>query len=95
MIAGIGTTTPIGTTQHTPVETVAHLTMKVTLETLIAKDTLAPAIRHTTPPDHAGKHYITAEHLAIRQVSHDSGPVSLVAPTDSFGATLLLPTFGI
>ena len=95
MTAGIGTTTPIGTTQHTPVATVVHLTMKVTLETIIAKDTLAPTIRHTTPPDHAGKHYITAEHLAIRQVSHDSGPVSLVAPTDSFGATMLLPTFGI
>ena len=65
MIAGIGTTTNLGTTQRTPIETVVHPTVKVTLETIIAKAMLDPALRHTTPPDLAGKHYITAEYLAI------------------------------
>ena len=65
MIAGIGATTPPGTTQRTPIETVVHPIVKVTLETIIAKAMLAPALRHTIPPDLAGKHYIIAEYLAI------------------------------
>ena len=95
MLADIGTTTPIGTAQRIPVEIVVHLIVKVTLEINIAKAKLDPALRHTITPDLAGKHFITEEYIAIWWLLPDRDPVSLVAPTDSFGVTMLLPTFGI
>ena len=64
-IAGIGATTPLGTTQRTPIEAVIHPTVKAILETTIAKAMLDLALQHTTTPDRAGKHYIIAEYLAI------------------------------
>ena len=71
-----------------------HHIVKVVLETNIVKATLDPALQHTTTPDRAGKHYIIVEYFVIRRVPQESDPVSLVAPTDSFGVTMLLPTFG-
>ena len=65
MTAGIGATTPPGTIQRTPIETVVHPIVKGTLETITAKAMLVPALRHTIPPDLDGKHYITAEDLTI------------------------------
>ena len=65
MLADIGTTTLLGTTQRIPVETVVHPIVKVTLEINIAKAKLDPALRHTTTPDLAGKHFITEEYLAV------------------------------
>ena len=64
MIAGIGTTTHLGTTQRTPIETVVHPTVKVILEIIIVKAILDPALGHTIPPNRAGEHYIIAEYLA-------------------------------
>ena len=95
MVADVGMTTLRGTVQNIPVETAVHPIVKATLEINIAKAKLAPAPRHTTTPDLAGKHFIPEEHLANCGLIHDCDPVSLVALTDSFGVTMLLPTFGI
>ena len=95
MFADIGTTTLRGTVQHIPVETAVHPIVKATLEINIAKAKLDPAPRHTTNPDLAGKHFTPEEHLANCGLLLDGNPVSLVALTDSFGVTMLLPTFGI
>ena len=71
-----------------------HHIVKVVLETNIVKATLDPALQHTITPDRAGKHYIIVEYVVFQRVPQESDPVSLVAPTDSFGVTMLLPTFG-
>ena len=94
-IAATGATTQHGTTRRMLIAAIIHRTVKVVLETNITKAILDPALQHTTTPDRAGKHYIIAEYFAIRRVPQCREPVSLVAPTDFFGVTMLLPTFGI
>ena len=95
MLADIGMTILLGTVQPTTVEIAVHPITKATLEISTVKAKLALAPRHTTTPDLAGKHFIPEEHLANCGLFHDCDPVSLVALTDSFGVTMLLPTFGI
>ena len=92
-IVTTGATTQHGTTRRMLIEATIHLTVKVVLEINIAKATLGPALQHTTPPDRAGKHYTIAEYFAIQRVPQRREPLSLVAPTDLFGVTMLLPTF--
>ena len=93
-ITTTGATTHHGGIRRMNIAATTHHIVKVVLETNIVKATLDPALQHTTTPDRAGKHYIIAEYFVIWRVPQESDPVSLVAPTDSFGVTMLLPTFG-
>ena len=95
MLADIGTTILLGTVQPTTVEIVVHPIAKATLEISTVKAKLVLELRHTTTPDLAGKHFTLEECLANCRLFCDSDPVSLVALPDSFGVTMLLPTFGI
>ena len=95
MLADIGMTILLGTVQPTTVEIAVPPIAKATLEISTVKAKLVLAPRHTTTPDLAGKHFTLEEYLANCRLFRDSDPVSLVALPDSFGVTMLLPTFGI
>ena len=95
MLADIGMTILLGMVQHTTVETAVPPIMKAILEISTVKAKLVLALRHTTTPDLDGKHFTLEEYLANYRLFRDSDLVSLVALPDSFGVTMLLPTFGI
>ena len=95
MLADIGMTILLGTVQHTTVETAVPPIAKAILEISTVKAKLVLALRHTTTPDLDGKHFTLEEYLANYRLFCDSDLVSLVALPDSFGVTMLLPTFGI
>ena len=94
-LADLGTTMLLGTTQPTTVEIAAPPIAKAILEISTVKANLALDTRHTTTPDLAGKHFTLEEYRNKCRLFYDSDPVSLVALPDSFGVTMLLPTFGI
>ena len=95
MLADIGTTMLLGTAQPTTVEIAVPPIAKAILEISTVKANLVLETRHTTTPDLAGKHFTLEEYLTKCRLFCDSDPVSLVALPDSFGVTMLLPTFGI
>ena len=95
MLADLGTTMLLGTTQPTTVEIAAPPITKAILETSTVKANLVLDTRHTTTPDLAGEHFTLEEYRNKCRLFYDSDPVSLVALPDSFGVTMLLPTFGI
>ena len=95
MLADIGMTILLWTVQHTTVEIAVHPTAKAILEISTVKAKLVLALRHTTTPDLDGKHFTLEDYLANYRLFSDSDLVSLVALPDSFGVTMLLPTFGI
>ena len=95
MLADIGTTMLLGTVQPTTVGIAVPPIAKAILEISTVKANLVLETRHTTNPDLAGRHFTLEEYLANCRLFRDSDPVSLVALPDSFGVTMLLPTFGI
>ena len=95
MLADLGTTMLLGTTQPTAVEIAALPITKAILETSTVKANLVLDTRHTTTPDLVGKHFILEEYQNKCRLFYDSDQVSLVALPDSFGVTMLLPIFGI
>ena len=95
MLADLGMTMLRGTTRPTIVEIAVPPIVKAILEISTVKANLALETRHTPTPDLAGKHFTLEEYLTNCRLFCDSDPVSLVAVPDSFGVTMLLPTFGI
>ena len=95
MLADLGTTMLLGTTQPTAVEIADLPITKAILETSTVKANLVLDTRHTTTPDLAGEHFTFEEYRNQGRLFYDSDPVSLVALPDLFGVTMLLPTFGI
>ena len=94
MLADLGTTLLLGTTQPTAAEIAVPPIMKATLETSTVKADLVLDIRHITP-DLVGELFTSEEHRNKYRLFYDSDTVSLVALPDHFGVTMLLPTFGI
>ena len=95
MLADLGTTMPPGTTQPTAVEIADLPITKAILETSTVKANLVLDTRHTTTQDLAGELFASEEYRNECRLFYDSDSVSLVAPPDLFGVTMLLPTFGI
>ena len=94
MLADLGTTMLLGTTQPTAVEIAVPPITKAILETSTVKANLVLDTRHITP-DLAGELFTSEEYRNQYRLFYDSDPVSLVALPDLFGVTMLLPTFGI
>ena len=78
MLADLGTTMPLGTTQPTAVEIADLPITKATLETNTVKANLVLDTRHTTP-DLVGDLFTFEEHRNKCRLFYDSDPVSLVA----------------
>ena len=94
MLADLGTTMPLGTTQPTVVEIAVPPITKAILEISTVKANLVLDIRHITP-DLVGELFTSEEYRNKYRLFYDSDTVSLVALPDLFGVTMLLPTFGI
>ena len=94
MLADLGTTMLLGTIQPTAAEIAVPHIMKATLETSTMKADLVLDTRHITP-DLVGELFTSEEHRNKYRLFYVSDTVSLVAPPDHFGVTMLLPTFGI
>ena len=94
MLADLGTTMLLGTIQPTAAEIAAPHITKATLETSTMKADLVLDIRHITP-DLVGELFTSEEHRNKYRLFYASDTVSLVAPPDHFGVTMLLPTVGI
>jgi len=58
-----GTMLHLGTIPHLSTEATILLTVKVALETIIAKVSPDTTVPHAIPTDPAGDHYINEEHL--------------------------------
>ena len=94
MLADLGTTMLLGTIQPTTAAIAAPHTMTTTLAPNTMKADLVLDIRPTTP-DLVGELFTFEEHQNTYRLFYVGDIVSLVALPDHFGATMLLPTFGI